>query len=104
MKDALIQKVYSFLSEIHNKFPYMGFKFGKGEVINTFIVEVTPLSDYENNKEYGLAEISFINEFTSDTGMEIMFVSEKSINHINGTPIFEINPNPINPKNQTPVI
>lgn len=77
------------LKELHVKFPNCHIKYEFDELINVHIVEVLPLSFYENEEymeyESDLFE-SFSELFPSE---ELLFVSEDSLNRVTH-PSFEI--------------
>ena len=77
--DERLNEIRSFLIEMYNEYPALKFKCGYGSSNTTYIVEVEPFSEY-NNEEYAKRELEFCNSFESrNIDYDIIFVSEGDI-------------------------
>jgi len=78
--------IFDKLHDLVNKFPQITFRYQFDEFEQTHIVEVTPISTYEDDLDYKIAEgdltYEFDRAFSPDT---IMFVSENSLTGITKT-------------------
>ena len=86
----------SELEHIAKKFPNVHIKYGFNDTINTHIVELLPLIEYNNNKDLGNAWVpiffKFMDTFKSE---EITFISSDSSLTLS-TILFELNQNACN--------
>lgn len=71
------------LRGLHNRFFDMKIRYEFNEGLNIHLIEVLPLSLYEDNQEYILAEMELEEEFHSLFPQEeILFVSTDSLNQV----------------------
>lgn len=71
------------LRGLHNRFFDMKIRYEFNEGLNIHLIEVLPLSLYEGNQEYILAEMELEEEFHSLFPQEeILFVSTDSLNQV----------------------
>lgn len=85
------------LREMTNEFPYIIFQYQYDEYDETHIVEVFPLSEFDNNEPYKESEAELCYDFDKKFFPEtLMFVSEDSLIRVNNPEaVFtnELNPN-----------
>lgn len=90
MKDRKIEVIKDFLESVRSKFSGINFRCEYNKISFTYIVEVTPLNEFEDNAEYADLEYDFITRFEEMFPKYIvMFVSDNSMTKIE-TPDFEI--------------
>lgn len=78
--DERIDRIKAFLIEMNSKFNNLKFRCGYGSSNHTFIIEVTPLSEFNNNEDYAKEELRFTTQFDIDyADYDIIFVSEEDI-------------------------
>lgn len=78
--DEKIERIKAFLIEMNSKFDALKFKCGYGSSNHTFIIEVTPLSEFNTNEEYAKEEFNFATQFDIDyLDYDIIFVSEDGV-------------------------
>jgi hypothetical protein len=78
--------IFKKLRDLVNKFPQITFRYQFDEMEQTHIVEVTPLSVYEDDLDYKIAEGDLTYEFDRAFSPEtIMFVSKNSLTGITKT-------------------
>ena len=71
------------LKELHIRVEGIKIRYEFNDDLNTHLVEVLPLSLYEDNQEYILAEMEFEEEFRTEfPEEEILFVSADSLNQV----------------------
>lgn len=75
-----INEIKEFLIEVNRRFPDLKFKCGHGSSEHTYIVEVYPLSEFNNNEIYAKMELDFSYSFEDKyKECDIIFVSEEDI-------------------------
>ncbi|MBA7553273.1 hypothetical protein ES705_45863 [subsurface metagenome] len=76
--------INSKLNSLIKLFPELTFKYKYDKVKLIHIIEVEPLSEFKNNKEYLISEADFVYEFDNTyTPETILFVSEESLTRVN---------------------
>ncbi len=78
------------LEELSLKFPFVHFKYGYDSMIDTHLVELLPLSEYNNNEDLDSAWIPLSLKFIKTFDEEIVFFSSNSELSIKNI-IFEFN-------------
>jgi hypothetical protein len=77
--DAL-NEIKKFLTETHEKFENIKFRYEFDETGSTYIIEVKPVDLFTENELYGEIEYNFTREFELKyPGYMIMFVSDNSL-------------------------
>lgn len=75
-----IDRIKSFLISANDLFPDLKFRCGFGSTEHTYIVEVSPLAEFNNNEDYAKMErdfsISFQEEYRGD---DVIFVAEDDL-------------------------
>ncbi|WP_148335638.1 hypothetical protein [Bacteroides neonati] len=88
--DERIDKIKIFLIEMNSQFKKLKFRCGYGSSNHTFIIEVKPLSEFNNNENYAKEEFLFTTQFDIDySDYDIIFVSEEGLCKVNDV-LFEI--------------
>ena len=88
--DGRIAMIKEFLENSHSKFPNMNFRCEYNPISFTYIIEVQPLSDFEENEDYAELEYNFISEFEEKFPQYLLtFVSDNSMTKVEN-PNFEI--------------
>ena len=64
--DERIDRIKAFLIEMNSKFNNLKFRCGHGSSNHTFIIEVAPLSEFNNNEDYAREELCFATQFDID--------------------------------------
>ena len=65
---------------MNSKFNNLKFRCGHGSSNHTFIIEVAPLSEFNNNEDYAKEELCFATQFDIDyADYDIIFVSEEDV-------------------------
>ena len=64
--DERIDRIKAFLIEMNSKFNDLKFRCGYGSSNHTFIIEVAPLSEFNNNEDYAKEELCFATQFDID--------------------------------------
>ncbi len=85
-----VQYIKSYLEETCSLFPSISFRYRFNGNTKTHIVEVRPLSDFQDNEDYACREAEFMFDFEHRFGPEtILFVSDESLTKVND-PEFEV--------------
>ena len=75
-----IDRIKSFIISTNELFPVLKFRYGFGSTEHTYIVEVKPLEEFNNNEDYAKMErdfcVSFQKEYNED---DVIFVSEDDL-------------------------
>lgn len=88
--DEKIERIKAFLIEMNSRFSTLKFRCGYGSSNHTFIIEVTPLSEFDTNEEYVKEEFNFATHFDLDyLDYDIIFVSEDGAYKVENV-LFEI--------------
>ncbi len=86
------QYINNKLKELHNQFPCLTIKYKYDSYTQTHIVDIMPLSEYDNNEEYMKFETEIGYEFDNLFFPEsVMFVSSDSLTQL-VNPEFVIEP------------
>lgn len=95
-----LQEIKLFLEDACEQFHDLSFKVGYGARNTTYIVEVYPLSEYENNEEFAEMGYRFSAYFESESHPEctIIFKSPERILFKVEKPILEVKYNPVSYK------
>lgn len=77
------QYIYNKLKELHSQFPSLAIKYKHDSYTQMHIVDIMPLSEYENNKEFMRFETEIGYEFDNMFFPEsVMFISSNSLTQI----------------------
>ena len=77
------QYIYNKLKELHSQFPSLAIKYKHDSYTQMHIVDIMPLSEYENNKEFMRFETEIGYEFDNLFFLEsVMFISSNSLTQI----------------------
>ena len=97
-----LQEIKLFLEEACERFHDLSFKVGYGARKTTFVVEVYPLSEYENNEAFAEMEYHFSQHFELESHPEctIIFKSPDRVLFKVEDPILEVRYNPVSYKKE----
>ncbi len=77
------QYIYNKLKELHSQFPSLAIKYKHDSYTQMHIVDIMPLSEYENNKDFMRFETEIGYEFDNMFFPEsVMFISYNSLTQI----------------------
>ncbi len=77
------QYIYSKLKELHSQFPNLTIKYKHDSYTQMHIVDIMPLSEYENNEEFIRCETEIGYEFDNLFFPEsVMFISSESLTEL----------------------
>lgn len=75
-----LQEIKSFLIKAQNRFNDLSFKVGYENLDKTFIIEVSPSSEYDSNEEFANMMLNFSEDFeTSHPQYMVIFKREDEI-------------------------
>ena len=90
MKDNRITMIREFLEDAHSKFPNMNFRCEYNRISSTYVIEVKPLYEFEENDDYAELEYNFTSVFEEKFPQYLVtFVSDNSMTKVEN-PDFEI--------------
>lgn len=83
MNTKEIALIESFLNSVNSKFPSIKFRCEFNPISNTYIIEVKPLTEFDNNEEYSELEYDFTRNFEEQFPKAmLLFISDNSLNKI----------------------
>jgi|GEM_PF-3311375 len=88
--DSRIVMIKEFLENTHSKFSNMNFRCEYNPISSTYIIEVKPLHEFEENDDYATLEYNFTSAFEKKFPQYLLtFVSDNSMTKVEN-PDFEI--------------
>ena len=88
MKRNTQKKIEAILNKLSSKYEGAKFRYEYRAYCDTHVVEVTPLSLYENSK-YSDEEFDIVLDFEKNYGETLLFVSEHSLTKVTN-PLYEV--------------